>query len=326
MASKSNPRVFFDVTIGADEPRRIEMELYADACPKTAENFRALCTGEKGEWATGHALHYKGSAFHRIVPGFMAQGGDITNGDGTGGESIYGGRFDDESFAGKCGTHTGKGCLSMANAGPNTNKSQFFLCTAETPWLDGKHVVFGRVTHGLEVLDLIEGAGNGHAGTSTGKPSTRVAIADCGQLFDRPAGMTVSQGAFDEVVAENMEEFDMEEEEARADAVAQFESQGVDLAGVNTTGQPSPPGEASEGEAAAVAAEAAAAATAAAVADGAAESLFAAAQPCQEQSQAQAERRAEAAKEAQLAYLEAQMSTALDLMGKKAAAGVEGNE
>ena len=322
MASKSNPRVFFDVTIGADEPRRIEMELYADACPKTAENFRALCTGEKGEWATGHALHYKGSAFHRIVPGFMAQGGDITNGDGTGGESIYGGRFDDESFAGKCGTHTGKGCLSMANAGPNTNKSQFFLCTAETPWLDGKHVVFGRVTHGLEVLDLIEGAGNGHAGTSTGKPSTRVAIADCGQLFDRPAGMTVSQGAFDEVVAENMEEFDMEEEEARADAVAQFESQGVDLAGVNTTGQP--PSE----EAAAVAAEAAAAATAASsVADGAAESLFAAAQPCQEQSQAQAERRAEAAKAAQLAYLEAQMSTALDLMGKKAAAGAEeGNE
>merc|ERR1712224_619078 len=139
----ANPKVFFDMTIGGTPSGRIVMELRKDAAPKTAENFRALCTGEKGTGGSGKPLHYKGSAFHRVITQFMCQGVDFTRGNGTGGESIYGEKFADETFAGKCGKHTGFGCLSMANAGPNTNGSQFFVCTADTPWLDGKHVVFG---------------------------------------------------------------------------------------------------------------------------------------------------------------------------------------
>ncbi len=170
----SNPRVFFDITIGGAPAGRITIELYADKVPKTAENFRALCTGEKGVGKSGKPLHYKGSTFHRVIPQFMLQGGDFTAGNGTGGESIYGTKFADENFVLK---HTNPGLLSMANAGPNTNGSQFFITTVPTPWLDGKHVVFGSVKDGMDVVYDVE-----KYGSSSGKVAKRVAIVDCGQL------------------------------------------------------------------------------------------------------------------------------------------------
>ncbi|KAF9349438.1 cytochrome P450 cyp2 [Mortierella sp. AD094] len=163
----ANPRVFFDITANGQPLGRIVMELRADVAPKTAENFRALCTGEKG-------FGYAGSKFHRIIPQFMLQGGDFTRGNGTGGKSIYGEKFADENFTLK---HTGPGILSMANAGPNTNGSQFFICTVKTAWLDGKHTVFGTVTEGLEVVQAVEALGS-----QSGTPKSEVVIAASGQL------------------------------------------------------------------------------------------------------------------------------------------------
>ncbi len=170
-----NPIVFFDVSIGGKNAGRIVMELFADVVPKTAENFRALCTGEKGMGKSGKPLHYKGSPFHRVIPGFMAQGGDFTRGNGTGGESIYGHKFADENFKKK---HTGPGMLSCANAGPNTNGSQFFMTYEATPWLDGAHVVFGKIVEGMSVLKEMEKYGS----SPSGKTSKPMKIADCGEL------------------------------------------------------------------------------------------------------------------------------------------------
>ncbi len=170
----ANPRVFFDITIGGKAAGRLVFELYADTVPKTAENFRALCTGEKGMGKQGKPLHYKGSRFHRIIQQFMCQGGDFTRGNGTGGESIYGEKFADENFTHK---HTAAGLLSMANAGPSTNGSQFFITTAATPWLDGKHVVFGKLVEGAKFLTAMEAVGS-RSGTTTAD----VLIADCGEV------------------------------------------------------------------------------------------------------------------------------------------------
>ena len=163
---------FFEVAIDGKSIGKIVMELYYDDVPKTAENFRALCTGEKGNGKSGKPLHFKGSGFHRVIPGFMAQGGDFTAGNGTGGESIYGEKFPDENFKRK---HEGRGILSMANAGPNTNGSQFFLCFKDTPWLDGHHVVFGKVKDGLPVLDQLEAIGS-----QSGATAKKATIIDSG--------------------------------------------------------------------------------------------------------------------------------------------------
>lgn len=161
------PRVFFDMVADQRPVGRLIMEIRPDVVPKTAENFRLLCTGEKG-------YGYKNSTFHRIIPNFMCQGGDFTAHNGTGGKSVYGERFADENFKLR---HTGAGTLSIANAGPDSNGSQFFITTSKTEWLDDKHVVFGQVVDGMEVLRALEACGN-----QAGRPSKRIVIADCGEL------------------------------------------------------------------------------------------------------------------------------------------------
>merc|ERR1740138_2051199 len=167
-------KVYFDVSIDGGEAKRITIGLFGNDVPKTVANFVHLCDGGKGTGASGKALHYKGSKFHRIIPNFMIQGGDFTRGDGTGGESIYGAKFADENFKLK---HTEPGILSMANAGPNTNGSQFFITTVKTSWLDGRHVVFGKVIEGMNVVQQVEAVGS-----SSGTPQKTVTIHDSGLL------------------------------------------------------------------------------------------------------------------------------------------------
>merc|ERR1711998_351046 len=164
---RGNPKVYFDMTADGEAMGRIVMQLRKDVVPKTADNFLQLCKREEG-------AGYLKCPFHRVIPDFMCQGGDFTNKNGTGGRSIYGEKFADENFQLK---HTGPGVLSMANAGPGTNGSQFFLCTAKTAWLDGKHVVFGKVFKGMSVVKAIEAVGS-----QSGSTSKKVVVADCGQL------------------------------------------------------------------------------------------------------------------------------------------------
>lgn len=163
----TNSKVFLDIAINNNYVGRIQIELFTDIVPNTAENFRSICTGDRG-------LIYKGCKFHRVIPNFMLQSGDITNNNGTGGISIYGRTFNDENFILR---HDRAGLLSMANSGPNTNSSQFFITTVATPWLDGKHVVFGRVINGMNIVTEIESLG-----TQSGDTYQNIVITNCGQL------------------------------------------------------------------------------------------------------------------------------------------------
>lgn len=170
-------KVYFDITINNEPAGRIVMGLFGKEVPKTVANFKSLCTGDKGKTSSGIPLSYKGSIFHRVIPGFMLQGGDFTRANGTGGVSIYGEKFPDENFE---FVHNSPGLLSMANSGPNTNGSQFFITTVPTSYLDGKHVVFGKVLEGMDVVRKIE-----NQGTQSGRTRSKVVISDCGEVKEK---------------------------------------------------------------------------------------------------------------------------------------------
>jgi cyclophilin family peptidyl-prolyl cis-trans isomerase len=216
----ANPRVFFDIRIGGETIGRMEFELFADSCPRTAENFRCFCTGEMGKSkTTGKHLFYKNTVIHRVIKGFMAQGGDYENADGTGGESIYGKNFGDENFQHK---HIGPGMLSMANAGKNTNGSQFFITFKTTSHLNGKHVVFGRLCTGIDVLKRIEMVATGRED----RPNQEVLVYNTGQVGKAPIPLDMMKDSAATTAAANDEEIDLEEpaeEEQEPEKPADFE-------------------------------------------------------------------------------------------------------
>ena len=170
----TNPRVWLDIAIDSAPAGRIVIELFADKVPRTAENFRMLCTGEKGVGRSGAKLHYKGCKFHRIIPHFIIQSGDFIANDGSQNESVYGPRFEDENFTVK---HSEPGIVSMANSGRNSNGGQFFITLVKAPWLDGRQVAFGKVIEGMDIVELIQAAG-----TSSGAPKQTITISDCGEI------------------------------------------------------------------------------------------------------------------------------------------------
>ncbi|TXG48289.1 hypothetical protein EZV62_027583 [Acer yangbiense] len=173
-SEKANPRVLFDLNIGGHPAGRLVIELFVDTAPITVENFRALCTGEKGIGRNRMPLHYKGTIFHHLIPSSVFTGGDLTDFNGLGGESIYGDSFADENFVNK---HTGPGILSMTNTDPDTNDSQFLISNAKNEWLDGTNVVFGQVIEGFDVMKAVE-----EVGSISGLTSKPVMVANCGQL------------------------------------------------------------------------------------------------------------------------------------------------